>query len=58
MQTLEEVNELLEGLEDVMSGEDEYYFVKSSLDSKAIPSPKLLIKDHKEINDDGNSQQD
>ena len=34
--------------------EDEYYFVKESLNSKAIPSPKLLIKDHKEINDDGN----
>ena len=53
IQTLDEAKELLEGLEDVMS-EDEYYFVKSSLDSKAIPSPKLLIKDHKEINDDGN----
>ncbi len=47
------MNELLEGLEDIMS-EDEYYFVKESLNSKAIPSPKLLIKDHKEINDDGN----
>jgi hypothetical protein len=34
--------------------EDKYYFVKESLSSKAIPSPKLLIKDHKEINDDGN----
>jgi hypothetical protein len=34
--------------------EDEYPFVKESINSKAIPAPKLLIKDHKEINDDGN----
>jgi hypothetical protein len=53
VQALGEANELLEALEDIMS-EDEYYFVKESLNSKAIPSPKLLIKDHKEINDDGN----
>jgi hypothetical protein len=53
IQTLEEAKKLLKGLEDVMS-EDEYYFVKESLNSKAIPSPKLLIKDQKEINNDGN----
>jgi hypothetical protein len=29
--------------------EDEYTLVKESINSKAIPSPKLLIKDHKEI---------
>jgi hypothetical protein len=34
--------------------EDEYFFVKESINSKAIPAPKLLIKDHKEINDDVN----
>jgi hypothetical protein len=34
--------------------EDKYNYVKESLNSKAILSPKLLIKDHKEINDDGN----
>jgi hypothetical protein len=33
--------------------EDEYFFVKESLNSKAILSPKLLIKDHKFVNDDG-----
>ena len=34
--------------------EDEYLFVKEALDSKAIPVSKLLIKDHKEINNNGN----
>ena len=53
IQVSDEALELLESLEDVMS-EDEYYYVKESILSKAIPSPKLLIKDHKEINDDGN----
>jgi hypothetical protein len=36
--------------------EDKYSFVKESLNSKAIPSPKLLIKDHIEINDYKNYQ--
>jgi hypothetical protein len=52
VEVLDEANELLESLDDVMS-EDEYSFVKESLNSKAIPSPKLLIKDHKFVNDDG-----
>jgi hypothetical protein len=55
VQVLEEVKELLESLEDIMS-ENKYYFIKESLNSKAIPSPKLLTKDHKEINDDRNYQ--
>jgi hypothetical protein len=50
VQVFEDANKLLENLEHIMS-EDEYIFVKESINSKAIPSPKLLIKDHKEIND-------
>jgi hypothetical protein len=53
IEVLDNANELLESLDDIMS-EDEYSFVREFLNSKAIPSPKLLIKDHKEINDDGN----
>ena len=34
--------------------EDEHAYVREALNSKAIPVPKLLIKDHKEISDDGN----
>jgi threonine synthase len=52
-QVFAEANDLLESLEHLMS-EDEYTFVKESINSKAIPAPKLLIKDYKEINDDGN----
>ena len=53
VQVFEDVNDLLESLAPIMS-EDEYSFVKESVNSKAIPAPKLLIKDHKEIDDDGN----
>jgi hypothetical protein len=53
IQVLDKANEPPESLEDVMS-EDEYSFVKESLNSKVIPPPKLLIKDHKEINEDRN----
>jgi hypothetical protein len=53
IQVFEDANELLESLAHIMS-EDEYSFVKESINSKAIPAPKLLIKDHKEIDDDGN----
>jgi hypothetical protein len=52
VEVLDKANKLLESLDDTMS-EDEYSFVKESLNSKAIPSPKLLIKDHKFVNDDG-----
>jgi hypothetical protein len=54
VQVFEDANGLLENLEHIMS-EEEYTFVKDSINSKAIPSPKLLIKDpHKEINDNSN----
>ncbi len=53
VQVFEDVNDLLESLAPIMS-EDEYSFVKESINSKAIPAPKLLIKDHKEIDDNGN----
>jgi hypothetical protein len=39
-QVFAEANKLLESLEQIMS-EDEYTFMKESLNSKAIPSPKL-----------------
>jgi len=29
-------------------------FIKQTIESKAIPSPKLLIKDHKNPNNEGN----
>jgi hypothetical protein len=56
-QVLEEANKLLESLEehDISCQKmSVHYFVKEYFNSKAIPSPKLLIKDHKEIDDDGN----
>jgi hypothetical protein len=53
VQVFEDGNELLESLEHAMS-EDVYFFVKESINSKVILAPKLLIKDHKEINDGGN----
>jgi hypothetical protein len=53
VQVFEHANKLLENLEHIMS-EDEYLFVKESINSKAIPAPKLLIKDPMEINDDSN----
>jgi hypothetical protein len=34
--------------------EDEYTFMKESINSKSILAPKLLIEDHKETNDDSN----
>jgi hypothetical protein len=43
-----EVEQLLESLEHMMS-EDEYSFVKESINYKAILTPKLLVKDHTEI---------
>jgi Tfp pilus assembly ATPase PilU len=50
----EEANELLESLKDVMFEEDEYFFIKEYLNLRAILSQKLLIKDHKEINNNRN----
>jgi hypothetical protein len=48
-----EAEQLLESLEHMMS-EEEYAFVKESINSKALPTPKLLIKDQKEIDEKGN----
>ena len=31
----------------------EEYFVRQSLAARVIPSPKIMIKDHKKINDKG-----
>ena len=38
-------------LEDIVS-EDECNFIKETIDSKSIPTPKSLIKDHKDLNED------
>ena len=51
-ETLEEAEKLLVSLGEKIS-QNEYSFVKESLQSRAIPPPKLLIKDHKEANKDG-----
>ena len=48
----EEATALLTSFEGCLS-EKEFNFVKYSLKSKAIPTPKLLIKDHKTKNDNG-----
>jgi GIY-YIG catalytic domain len=45
--------ELLEEKRDFLSMK-ETLFLKQSIDSKAIPSPKLLIKDHKKVDNKGN----
>jgi hypothetical protein len=42
----EQAEELLEGIKRFCS-KGERDFIQESLKSKAIPSPKLLIKDHK-----------
>jgi hypothetical protein len=53
VQVFDDGNGLLENLEHILS-EDEHFFVKESINPKTIPAQKLLIKDYKEINDDGN----
>jgi hypothetical protein len=42
VQVFKDASELLENLEHTMS-EDEYTFMKESINSKAILSPKMLI---------------
>jgi hypothetical protein len=46
--------DLLKSLEQILSEDYVGHIRKRIINSKAIPAPKLLIKDHKEINDDGN----
>jgi hypothetical protein len=46
LDVLESGKELLDNLEGLM-GKKEYKFVKQSLLSRKIPTPSLLIKDHK-----------
>jgi hypothetical protein len=48
----EEGNELLSKLGNTLS-EKEMGFVEEMLDSRAVPTPKLLIKDHKPMNEIG-----
>ena len=48
----DEATELLTSLQGCMS-KKEFNFVKYSLKSKAIPTPKLLIKDHEKKNENG-----
>jgi hypothetical protein len=48
----EEGNELLSKLGNTLS-EKEMGFVEEMLDSRAVPTPKLLIKDHKPMNEKG-----
>jgi hypothetical protein len=48
----EEGNELLSKLGNTLS-EKEMGFVEEMLDSRAVPTPKLLIKDHKPMNKKG-----
>jgi hypothetical protein len=48
----EEGNELLSKLGNTLS-EKEMDFVEEMLDSRAVPTPKLLIKDHKPMNEKG-----
>ena len=45
--------DLLTSLEGTMS-DKEFNFIKYTLRSKAIPTPKMLIKDHKKKKDNGN----
>jgi hypothetical protein len=48
----EEGNELLSTLGNTLS-EKEMGFVEEALESRAVPTPKLLIKDHKPMNSKG-----
>ena len=48
----QEAQELLEDKRHLMSDQEAHYLQKS-IDSKAIPTPKLLIKDHKKPNQAG-----
>ena len=45
--------DLLEDISDIVS-DNERNYIKECIDSKAIPTPKLLIKDHKDLDEEGN----
>ena len=51
-ETLKKAEQLLMEIDPIISP-NEFYFVKDFLKTRAIPTPKLLIKDHKDPNDDG-----
>ena len=53
----ESANELLLGMEELFD-KNEYEFIKETIDSNAIPTPKLLIKDHKNVIKKETFQQD
>ena len=46
-------NELLLGMEEVFD-QNEYNFIKETIESRAIPTLKLLVKDHKKLDREGN----
>jgi hypothetical protein len=52
---MEKALELLEEKRDILS-DKEAEFLYQSINSKAIPSPKLLIKDHKKADENGDFQ--
>lgn len=47
-----DANKLLDEIEDIIN-KNEYNLLKETIETKAIPTPKLLIKDHKKPNDKG-----
>jgi hypothetical protein len=49
----DEAFDLLRDLDDFLS-DNERGFIEESLKTRAIPTPKLLIKDHKEMDESGN----
>ena len=50
--TVSDAKEFLEELQPYLS-ENEYGAIRESIESKAVPTPKLLIKDHKKPDDNG-----
>ena len=53
IEILENAKELLSTVGHIID-EKEYEYIKETIDSKAIPTPKLLIKDHKKPDLEGN----
>jgi len=49
---MEQAKALLQEMEPILSAK-EYAFIQQSIDSKAIPMPKILIKDHKKADNNG-----
>ena len=48
----ESVNEVLLDMEELFD-KNEYKFIKETIESKAIPTPKLLVRDHKPRDKEG-----